>query len=75
MIYIYGPHQKRIIDEKAELDFRRKELHEFIDKNPVFQKLPPEEKYRLSAQESVMGIYSSILGERIAAFITPTQPQ
>ena len=71
----YAPHQKRVIDEKAELDLRRKNLREFIDKNPVFQKLPPEEKYRLNAQQFVMAEYSDILGERIAAFITPTQPQ
>jgi hypothetical protein len=71
----YAPHQKRVIDEKAELDLRRKNLREFIFINPVFQTLPLEEQYRLDAQEFVMAEYSSILGKRIAAFITPTQPQ
>ena len=69
----YAPHQKRVIDEKAELDLRRKDLRDFVDKNPVFKTLPPEEKFRLNAQQFVMAEYSDILGERIAAFITPNQ--
>lgn len=53
--------------EKAELDGKVIRLHEFL-KGPVFAALPTDEQERLTEQFVVMQRYSSILGERIAAF-------
>lgn len=61
------PHQERVIAEKAELDEKIGKLQTF-GAGPVFHSLPVEEQERLHAQFSVMQDYSSILGERIAAF-------
>ena len=61
------PHQERVVMEKAELDGKVIRLHEFL-KGPVFAALPTDEQERLTEQFVVMQRYSSILGERIAAF-------
>lgn len=67
------PHQQRVIDEKAELDFKIEKLDDFINRNALFLSLPEEEQARLVRQKYVMNDYSLILDERIAAFkpITP----
>lgn len=62
------PHQKRVVDEKTELDDKLSKLKSFIDGNAIFAGLPDDEKKRLVRQHSCMTEYSSILGERIAAF-------
>lgn len=63
----YAPHQQRVLDEKAELDVRHSKLQAFFG-TPVFTGLDEEERERLAAQARVMGDYSRILGDRIAAF-------
>jgi len=63
-----APHQQRVVDEKTELDKKLTALSEFINSSSIFGTLPQEEKARLVCQEEVMKDYSSILGERIAAF-------
>lgn len=62
------PHQQRVADEKSELDLKISKLDEFIQRNPSFLSIDAEEQARLKRQYSVMAEYSSILGERIAAF-------
>lgn len=55
------------MDEKKELDWKREKLGIFIE-GSIFQKLSPEERNRLEQQAIAMTTYSTILGERIAAF-------
>ena len=61
------PHQKRVVDEKAELDDKMAKLKAF-GLTPIFNGLPTEEKQRLTEQEMHMGRYSDVLARRIAAF-------
>lgn len=61
------PHQERVIQEKLELDEKRNKLQAFID-GDVFKTIDGTEQLRLRQQIWVMGLYSQILGERIAAF-------
>lgn len=60
-------HQQRVVDEKSELDDRLNKLTAFFDK-PIFAAVPEDEQGRLLRQREIMGQYSQILGERIAAF-------
>ena len=61
------PHQKRVVDEKAELDERREKLGAFKNSN-MFHALPWQEQERLNAQAHLMTMLSAILGDRIANF-------
>lgn len=63
----YTPHQVRVIHEKAELDDKAASLARFFE-TKIFEVLPDDERDRLKAQWSAMGVYSSILADRIAAF-------
>ena len=67
------PHQQRVVDEKAELDSKMGSLYQFICSSPVFEALPAAEKKRLRSQACIMGDYSDILAERIAAFRQPVR--
>lgn len=62
------PHQRRVIDEKVELDKKATDLSNFIGTNPAFATIDPAEQERMKLQSDVMWRYSQILGERIAAF-------
>jgi hypothetical protein len=64
---VMQPHQERVVAEKKELDEKREKLGAFIE-GKIFQTLPPEERNRLEQQAIAMTTYSTILGERIAAF-------
>lgn len=59
-------YQKRVIEEKQELDKRLKKLTKFLE-NPRFV-VTSEEINRLERQRQIMLSYSQILGERILAF-------
>lgn len=64
-----APHQERVVTEKAELDEKLAKLTAFTTmQNATFAALPNAEKARLIEQREIMGRYSTILGERIAAF-------
>jgi len=63
------PHQQRVIDEQRDLDERIAKLAKFVE-SPPFKSVPYAEQGRMSDQLEVMLIYSSILGERIADFIS-----
>ncbi len=64
------PWQQRVVDEKAELDGKISRLSAFIcgPGTTGFNTLSNVEKRRLCKQLKIMGDYSSILAERIAAF-------
>jgi hypothetical protein len=61
-------HQQRVIEEKTELDAKREKLDQFIQTSIAFPTLPGVERERLREQLRVMGEYSDILDQRIAAF-------
>ena len=61
------PHQERVIAEKKELDERGNKLDQFI-LSEKFGTLPAAEQERMKRQLEIMGKYSEVLGERIAAF-------
>ena len=60
-------YQKRVVDEKRELDDKIKKLRDFHTTDH-YHALVEAEQQRLWAQLNVMQTYSSILGERIGAF-------
>ena len=62
------PHQRRVVDEKTELDKKATDLSNFIGTGQIFTTLDPAEQERLREQNDVMWKYSEILGARIAAF-------
>ena len=61
-------YQKRVVEEKRELDKKLAKLHEFINDEVVFSGVEVMEQGRLRRQEILMEIYSEVLGERIEAF-------
>lgn len=61
-------YQQRVIDEKLALDEKHGRLFAFFGTD-LFQKLPEDEKTRLTIQSYLMGQYSNILNERIQAFV------
>jgi hypothetical protein len=63
------PYQRRVVDEKAELDEKISLLGNFT-LTTTFLGLHSGEQKRLQDQRAAMGLYSGILGERIAAFST-----
>ena len=62
------PYQKRVVDEKAELDKKAKALSDFIGLSGEFENIDIEEQERLKVQNDIMWQYSEILGARIDAF-------
>lgn len=66
-------YQARVILEKKDLDEKIERLETFTF-TETFKKLDGEEKDRMLRQLAVMKSYSSILRERIVAFVegTPT---
>lgn len=61
------PHQRRVIDEKAELDGRAAKLDDFCISD-TFMTLPVVEKRLLIKQLNAMLAYSEILEDRISLF-------
>lgn len=59
--------QDRVVLEKSELDEKLKALSKFVNEQ-IFMNLPFAEQDRLLRQRSHMEAYSSVLGQRIAAF-------
>jgi len=64
---IMQEHQQRVVIEKQELDEKREKLGAFIE-SEFYQTLSSAERNRLTQQALAMERYSTILGERIAAF-------
>lgn len=61
-------YQKRVIDEKAELDEKCNKLFEFIHSEQFSSLCSDSERERMIRQLNAMWAYSEVLGERIAAF-------
>src|ERR1017187_7478550 len=64
------PYQIRVIDERIELAVKLTALRAFL-LSPEYGLLPAEEQRRLRQQQSAMQDYTSILRERIEAFVCP----
>ncbi|MET3512720.1 hypothetical protein ABIC63_000485 [Pseudacidovorax sp. 1753] len=62
------PHQRRVLDEKMDLDQRIAKLDAFIHSNPIFPTLDRDERARQMRQLDVMHELAVILRERIAHF-------
>jgi len=60
--------QKRVIDEKIELDGKRKKLEEFLASAKKTAILSANEMLVLRKQQIAMSVYSKILDERIDLF-------
>lgn len=61
------PHQERVVTEKSELDEKIGKLDSFIH-GTIYPTLAKAERMRLMRQFCHMKDYSTVLGERIAAF-------
>mgnify|MGYP001605334382 FL=1 len=61
--------QKRVIEEKKELDIKIEKLDGFIRCNSTYKTLVQVGRMRLLEQLEAMRWYTRILGERIAAFL------
>lgn len=60
-----APHHQRMLDEQTELTEKTIKLKEFIDYNPMFQKLDVEEQLDMRTQYYFMVKYSNVLQSRI----------
>ena len=60
-------YQKRVMNEKEELDVKVASLTKFI-KGPTFLSVSGDEQHLLVIQGDLMVRYSEILGKRIAAW-------
>ena len=61
--------QRRVVDELAALEVKGEALGAFVDPdNATFASLDFDEQVLLIAQLSHMGVYATILEERIDAF-------
>ena len=67
VVVALAPHQQRVVDEKRDLDEKLAKLTAFL-RTEIFLGLEARERERLTAQRGAMALYSSILGERIAAW-------
>lgn len=61
-------HQKRVVEEKEELDAKIEKLKTFITTNGTYLKLPIEDQFLLSDQFWYMSLYSDVLSRRIERF-------
>lgn len=64
---VWLPYQRRIVEEKEDLDAKRAKLGEFKNTD-TFAKLPWEQQELLNTQAHIMTMYSAVLRERIAGF-------
>jgi len=60
-------YQKRVIEEKQELDRKIGKLTSFLDSIPG-KSLNGDESERMKRQLTLMGNYSDVLGERMESF-------
>ena len=62
-------YQRRVIEEKRDLDEKAIKLSNFIGYSPLFVTISALEQELIREQCEVMWEYSEILGKRIEAFI------
>lgn len=63
----FASHQQRVLQERDELADKGDKLSAFLGSN-IFAALEADERERLSRQLYAMGMYLTVLNERIAAF-------
>jgi hypothetical protein len=63
-----APWQQRVVDERYELDEKRRKLANFIE-TATFKALPGAEQTRMLLQAHYMERYSWVLYERIQHFV------
>lgn len=63
----FEPHQKRVVEERGELNTKLEALRTFI-RGKIFQSLDQKEQQRLKRQRSIMTEYLHILDARIRNF-------
>jgi hypothetical protein len=68
------PHEERVVAEHEELSLRKERLHLFVTTNPIFSKLPEEERRLMFRQLTVMDEYEAILHQRIRNFSVVNSP-
>ena len=61
------PHEKRLVDEKVDLDAKLHKLREFTG-SEMFQSLDDLDRALLETQRDQMTCYSNTLGRRIKRF-------
>ncbi|MES2352091.1 MAG: hypothetical protein V4641_31375 [Pseudomonadota bacterium] len=61
------PYQQRVITERDELADKITKLTAFLV-TPTYQRLADEEQYRQAKQLEFMGLYCTVLNQRIDAF-------
>lgn len=61
------PHQERVVEERADLDYKMDKLSAFLDSNTYYN-LPAGEQGRLVEQLGIMNQYRDVLDRRISAF-------
>lgn len=61
-------HQKRVIEEKEELEKKINKLNDFIFNNCIYADLEIEDQNLLMEQLSCMSNYYKILAQRISRF-------
>lgn len=62
------PYQRRIVDEREDLDARRGRLEQFMSGVSFPEMVSADEQSRLLRQLRAMDLYSDILRERIEEF-------
>lgn len=62
-------YQRRVVEEKAELDARLEKLVAFSNSGG-FASLPHAEQERMNTQRHLMCMLSAVLGARIANFVS-----
>jgi len=61
-------YQKRVIEEKSELNKKIKDLDNFINVSDIFKTIDKYEQIRIVTQLRIMEAYSEILTNRIDNF-------
>lgn len=70
----FEPHERRVIEERSELEFKREKLNDFI-LGSDFQRLSKQEQDLLREQVVHMNNYSGVLWERIMLFTKAKENQ
>nr|WP_321980169.1 Gp49 family protein [uncultured Cohaesibacter sp.] len=68
----YAPHEARVLAERKELDEKLTKLHAFLSSDKL-KRISTTEIEAMTAQAEYMGLYLSVLDERISRFKQPTE--
>uniref|UniRef100_A0A6M3KZ55 Uncharacterized protein n=1 Tax=viral metagenome TaxID=1070528 RepID=A0A6M3KZ55_9ZZZZ len=62
-------YQKRVIEEKKELDSKIERLRAFMASDYFNNGIPSDEQKRMRRQELIMELYSEVLSDRMEHFV------